>query len=162
MARSTSSRGAKSKYTPELALDIYHLSLLGQTDEQIAESIGIAKSTLNNWKKKHPELMDSLKRGKAVADGRVAASLFERAIGCSIKRVRWSYNKQTNQEEPIEYYETIPPDPTSMIFWLKNRQPKLWRDKPEPEDDNNDNATPVNVTIQVHDARKKVDDECQS
>jgi hypothetical protein len=22
-----------------------------------------------------------------------------------------------------------PPDPTSMIFWLKNRQPQKWRDK---------------------------------
>ena len=24
-----------------------------------------------------------------------------------------------------------PPDPTSMIFWLKNRQPLVWRDKKE-------------------------------
>ena len=33
-----------------------------------------------------------------------------------------------------------PPDPTSMIFWLKNRQPKLWRDKPESEGADGDGA----------------------
>jgi hypothetical protein len=27
----------------------------------------------------------------------------------------------------------IPPDPTSMIFWLKNRRPESWRDKTEVE-----------------------------
>ena len=26
------------------------------------------------------------------------------------------------------YVEHMPPDPTSMIFWLKNRDPARWRD----------------------------------
>jgi hypothetical protein len=26
------------------------------------------------------------------------------------------------------YVEHMPPDPTSMIFWLKNRDPERWRD----------------------------------
>ena len=26
----------------------------------------------------------------------------------------------------------IPPDTAAMIFWLKNRKPAQWRDKPEP------------------------------
>ena len=30
--------------------------------------------------------------------------------------------------------ETMPPDTTAMIWWLKNRQPELWRDKPAQDD----------------------------
>ena len=29
----------------------------------------------------------------------------------------------------------IPPDTTAQIFWLKNRRPGTWRDKPEPPGD---------------------------
>ena len=33
-------------------------------------------------------------------------------------------------KKPIyaHYVEHMPPDPTSMIFWLKNRDPARWRD----------------------------------
>jgi len=34
------------------------------------------------------------------------------------------------QPELIKYY---PPDPVSIIFWLKNRKPEQWRDKQEAE-----------------------------
>ena len=33
----------------------------------------------------------------------------------------------------VEIEDEIPPDTTAMIFWLKNRQPKIWRDKQETE-----------------------------
>ena len=32
---------------------------------------------------------------------------------------------KTVEHKYIEYY---PPDPTSMIYWLKNRRPDRWRD----------------------------------
>ena len=32
---------------------------------------------------------------------------------------------KTVEHKYIEYY---PPDPTSMIWWLKNRRPDRWRD----------------------------------
>jgi hypothetical protein len=44
---------------------------------------GIAEGTLTNFKKKHPELLLSIKKGKEVADNRVEQALFERAIGYS-------------------------------------------------------------------------------
>ena len=31
--------------------------------------------------------------------------------------------------------ETLPPDTTAMIYWLKNRQPALWRDRPAESGD---------------------------
>ena len=47
----------------------------GLTDIQIAQNIGIAVSTLNNWKNRYVELMDSLKRGKEVIDRQVENAL---------------------------------------------------------------------------------------
>ena len=38
----------------------------GLTDELIAGKMGIAVSTLYDWKKKHPEISDALKAGKHV------------------------------------------------------------------------------------------------
>ena len=33
----------------------------------------------------------------------------------------------------VDYVEHYPPDTTACIFWLKNRQPALWRDKVQQE-----------------------------
>jgi hypothetical protein len=38
-----------------------------------------------------------------------------------------------NAKTPVyaPFVERYPPDATSMIFWLKNRQPEKWRDRRE-------------------------------
>lgn len=53
-----------------------------------------------------------------------------------------------------DYVEHYPPDATSMIFWLKNRQPDKWRDKRDGADGDGDEAQPVKVEVSVVDARK--------
>ncbi len=74
----------------------------GLTDLQIAKNIGIQQSTFYDWKLKHAEFSEALKRSKDVADYEVENALFKKAkMG----------------------------DVTAQIFWLKNRKPKQWRDK---------------------------------
>lgn len=53
----------------------------GLTDEQVAHNIGISRSTLNEWKKKYPDISDALKRGKEVVDRQVENALLKRALG---------------------------------------------------------------------------------
>lgn len=53
----------------------------GLTDEQIAINIGIRRPTLYDWKKKHPDISDALKRGKEVVDRQVENALFKSAVG---------------------------------------------------------------------------------
>ncbi|MEK1833267.1 helix-turn-helix domain-containing protein [Priestia megaterium] len=36
----------------------------GLTDEQIAHNVGVSRSTLNDWKKKYPDISDALKKEK--------------------------------------------------------------------------------------------------
>lgn len=82
----------------------------GLTDEQIAERINVNPSTLYDWKNKHPKISEALKKGKEVVDYQVENALLEKALGG---------------------------DTTAQIFWLKNRRPDKWRDKPKEEQSGN-------------------------
>lgn len=137
-------------YKKEYAEQARKLCLLGATDVDLAEFFGVAKSTINLWKKKHPEFSDSLKKGKTVADAEVAESLYKRAIGIEYTETKVSTDGSKKKQEVTKKF--IPPDAVSAIFWLKNRQPSKWRDKPFAEDEG-EIATPVSININVVDAR---------
>lgn len=57
----------------------------GLTEEQIAANMGISRSTLSEWKKKHSDISDTLKRGKEVVDRQVENALLKRALGYRYK-----------------------------------------------------------------------------
>lgn len=115
----------------------------GLTDEQIAKNMGIATGTLYEWKKKYPEIDEALKKGKEVVDAEVENSLHRRAMGFKeivkkafkVKKIDFDeLGKKISEHEEIvladeEVY--VPPDTTAAIFWLKNRRPGSWRDKPD-------------------------------
>ncbi|TWT04615.1 helix-turn-helix domain-containing protein [Planomicrobium sp. CPCC 101079] len=61
----------------------------GLTDEQIAHNIGISRSTLNEWKKKYPDISDTLKKGKEVVDRQVENALLKRALGYDYEEVTY-------------------------------------------------------------------------
>ncbi|MCD8050937.1 MAG: helix-turn-helix domain-containing protein [Clostridiales bacterium] len=77
----------------------------GLTDEQIAKNIGVNLATLYRWKNDHCEICEALKKGKEVVDYQVENAL----LGAALEG-----------------------NTTAQIFWLKNRRPDKWRDKPEP------------------------------
>lgn len=78
----------------------------GLTNEQIASNMGIAVSTLWEWRKKSSEISNALKIGKDEADLQVENAL---------------------------YKEALKGNTTAIIFWLKNRKSKEWRDKIQQE-----------------------------
>lgn len=123
-------RGRKSEYRIEYADQALKLCLLGATDKELSEFFSVSEQTLNKWKKDYPEFLESLKKGKNIADANVASRLYNRAIGYNYKATKFatSNGKITDSKEFIEHY---PPDTTAAIFWLKNRQPEKWRDKKE-------------------------------
>ena len=108
---------AKGKYEYWLTDD--GLTLLGGwardglTDEQIAYNIGITTKTLYEWKKRYGGICKALKKGKEVEDFEVENALVKKALSGDV---------------------------TTMIFWLKNRKPGRWRDKPvEPASKHSNN-----------------------
>ena len=107
----------------------------GLTDEQIAKNIGISRSTLNEWKRKFPLISDTLKKEKEVVDTEVENALLKRALGGTLTEITKErvLNTVTNAHELVvtkSVTKDIPPDVTAQIFWLKNRCPEKWRDKP--------------------------------
>ena len=120
-------QGRPSKYKEEYAEQAYNYCLLGAIDDQLASFFSVDVSTINNWKNDYPEFLDAIKKGKEQADLEVTQSLKKRASGMKLK-------KQVVKEGGIvEIEDEIPPDTAAMIFWLKNRQPKIWRDNQKIE-----------------------------
>lgn len=102
----------------------------GLTDEQIAHNMGISRSTLNEWKKKYPDISDTLKKGKDVVDIQVENALLKRALGYKYKETTKKLTKSGFMMVTKEVIKEVVPDTTAQIFWLKNRRPDKWRDKP--------------------------------
>src|SRR5215212_3772494 len=73
------------------------------------------------------EFRQALKAGQDAADDRVERTLYQKALGFTKEVVKPMMGK--NGIELVRYTETVDPDTTSIIFWLKNRKPEEWRDK---------------------------------
>jgi len=125
--------GRPSRYNP-----IYHpkivelLTRIGKTDKEVSKEIGISEVTLNDWKKKHPEFLKSLKKGKKYPDDKVVASLFQRATGYSHPEDKIFCNAQ-GKVTIVKTIKHYPPDTGAICFWLKNRRPKEWKERQELE-----------------------------
>ena len=126
--------GAPTKYKEEYAHQAYlYCKGCGATDIELAEFFKVSKATIENWKDKHDQFLDSVKRGKDFYDtGMVENALLNRALGMKITETRIS-GGGSDDEAPsaIEVTKEIPPDTGAAIFWLKNRNPARWRDKQE-------------------------------
>lgn len=121
--------GRPTKYKAEYCDLAYKYCLLGAKDSDLARNFNVAESRINQWKKDHPEFQEALKAGKEVADAKVAESLYHRALGYKHEDVDIRVIEGKIVKTPLTKH--YPPDATSAIFWLKNRQPKAWRDKIE-------------------------------
>lgn len=145
-------RGRPSAFKEEYLEQATKLCRLGATDKEIADFFGVAESTLNKWKLEKPGFSESLKAGKMLADARVAEALFSRATGYSHPDVHISSYMGDVTVTPITKH--YPPETLACIYWLKNRQPEIWRDKREPGDGNDEPPESRSFTYNVIDGRK--------
>lgn len=142
-------RGRPSKYDKIDLKLVTRIASLNLTDKQIAEALNISEATLNNYKEKYPEFLESLKKGKKLVDNKVVASLFHRAVGYSHPDVHISnYRGKITKTAIIKHY---PPDVAACIIWLKNRQPDEWRDKVEHSITGED-GKPIKIKITKREA----------
>lgn len=131
--------GRPSKYKPEYVEQVYKLAVKGFTDKEVGDFFKVDESTVTRWKQKYSDFCTSLKKGKYEFDsGKVVNSLLRRALGYQfIEKTRVlvkDADSKTGEGKLVtvkEVTKEVPPDPTSMIFWLKNRQPDEWRDRQE-------------------------------
>ena len=123
-------RGTRNKYEYWISKD--GLILLegwardGLSDEQIAKNIGIARTTLYDWKNKYSDIKDVLKKGKEVVDFEVENALLKRALGYEYDEVKEEYESGVLTKKIITK-KTVVPDTTAQIFWLINRSRGKWQ-----------------------------------
>lgn len=110
----------------------------GILEKDIAIRLGIVVSTFEDYKKKHPELREALKRGKEVIDYEVENSLYKKCVGhyakqgkaFKLKEIYYDENNKKCEKETVKVVEVdtfIPPDTMAIAIWLNNRKPASWR-----------------------------------
>lgn len=124
----------KSKW-PEVKDKLHHVEKWardGLTEEQIAKNLGIAKSTLNEYKNEHSDLLTAIKRGRAGVVTEIENALVRRALGYEYEEVK-TYIKDENGKI-VKYTEKtkkyLPPDVGACAILLKNKDRGNWSDNP--------------------------------
>lgn len=148
--------GRPTKYDPKFAKKAGELCReKGYTDKNLAVHFKVSKSTINSWKRRFPEFLDSIKKGKDEFDSQVVEqSLLKRATGYKydettlepvivVKGVVEEDNIEDGEavEEAVEkslvvtkvVKKEVAPSDIAIIFWLKNRQSHRWSDVKEVE-----------------------------
>ena len=82
-----------------------------------------------DWKNRFPDISEALKRGKEIVDRQAENALLKRALGYVYEEVKEKYEDGVLIERTVTKKEVVA-DTTAQIFWLKNRKPQQWRDKP--------------------------------
>lgn len=124
--------GRPSKYDPGIHTQlVYWMAKNGLTDIKIAEALHISKATLNNWKNKHSDFLDSIKQGKELVDTLVEGSLLKRALGFEFVETTKTRGEDGKLRTTKKVTKYIPGDVAAQFIWLKNRKSDEWRDRKE-------------------------------
>lgn len=119
-------RGRKPLCTPEVVEKAKKAAKEGALDYEIAEVIGIHPQALSTWKTKYAEFAEALRAAREQPTKAVEAALYRSAMGYThVEEKIFFYRGKVRRVPVVKHY---PPNPTAMLFWLKNKAPKAWRD----------------------------------
>jgi hypothetical protein len=118
--------GRPTVYKPEYAEAARSFCASGATNALLAEQFAVSRSTVDRWIAAIPDFRHAIQQGREVADGAVVSALFARATGMERKMTRvFCHN---GQPITVDYRVELPPDVRACMFWLRNRQPRQWRE----------------------------------
>lgn len=123
---------AKSKYKEDFPVLVEMYCREGLVEADVAKKLGVSVSTFEQYKLQYPEFLEAIKRGKAPIDFEVENSLLKRALGYTFTEKKREIENLDggviSVKSTVETIKEVLPDVTAQIFWLKNRNPKRWRD----------------------------------
>lgn len=103
----------------------------GLTEKQVAEKCGVSYSSINNYKRDFPELMEALATGKEELIEVLEDSLYKKAMGFEYEETE-TFIEQQNGKEVKRVKKVVKqalPDTGALCFALKNLAPHRWRDR---------------------------------
>ena len=128
-------RGRPTKYRPEYAEQARKLCLLGLTDGELGDFFGVDEATIHRWKHTHKDFCESILTGKMLADSDVADSLYKSAVGGHFISEERPVGGENGPASVQPLKRQVAPSVQAQSLWLRNRQPRLWRDKIEVQAD---------------------------
>lgn len=129
--RSHNNLNNESLFTDDMKKKLKLLTRAGLKITDIIFILGICTKTYYNWKEKNKKFFENIEDWKNEADVEVEISLRDRALGYSHPETKVQYDSKNKKWVKTEIMKYHPPDATSAIFWLKNRQPEKWKDRRE-------------------------------
>jgi hypothetical protein len=107
------------------------------TDAKLATLFNVAKSTINEWKREHPEFKKQMQAGKDRFDSeKVERAFYKRCTGYAFTEItREPAMVDTGQGVPLQsrmvvtkrVRKHITPDAKGCMDWLCNRRPDRWK-----------------------------------
>lgn len=80
------------------------------------------------------ELKEKVQSKSASMEDQVELALLTKALGYDYQESREEWSEKTGTRT-ITADHHVGPDVRAQIFWLKNRCPQRWKERPEPESD---------------------------
>lgn len=148
--------GRPTEYQDAYVDQVFKLALLGAKETEVADFFGVSQQTITTWKSAHPEFLAAMRDGKEKADTEIASSLYHRAKGYSHEAVKIFMPAGASEPVYAPYTEHFPPDTAAASLWLRNRQPRRWRDKQDLEVFGKDGAA-LAFTLMVPPKEEKPD-----
>lgn len=128
-------RGRPTKFRPEFVEQARKLCLLGLTDGELADFFGVDEATIHRWKHTHKDFCESISTGKMLADSDVADSLYRSAVGGHFITEERPAGGENGPATVLPLKRQVAPSVQAQSLWLRNRQPRLWRDRIEVQAD---------------------------
>ena len=128
-------RGRPTKFRPEFVEQARKLCLLGLTDGELADFFGVDEATIHRWKHTHKDFCESISTGKMLADSDVADSLYRSAVGGHFITEERPAGGESGPVTVLPLKRQVAPSVQAQSLWLRNRQPRLWRDRIEVQAD---------------------------
>lgn len=136
--------GSPAHWKIDYTRQIFWLALLGITEIEMANVIGISLALFNHWKKTHPDFMNALSKGKMEAPAVAADALFRVGVGFEHDAVKHFPNRVKEYDSKTgklvkEYTEIIdhpytkkyPPNVAALKAFLAAKHPEIWGDRSE-------------------------------
>lgn len=99
----------------------------GLAEYQIFKNLGIGKTTWESYKKKYPELIELLKKGREVQISEVENALFKNVTGYyyyvdEVVKLKDGGGKERTEKITVQKFK--PPETGAIAFFLKNKDSK--------------------------------------
>lgn len=117
---------AESRYLKAFDTRAHGYALLGHTNDEIAELIGVSATTFDEWLVAHPSLARSIQRARVDDNVRLVKALNRAGRGFRAREERLLVVKGKVQKHSVT--KVYPPSVPAIQFALGNRVGQHWRD----------------------------------